>query len=254
MASSSSRARSKGWGTRDFDESDSKRIAGELAENLGRDHLASRRGAGGMKLTYVEGWRVIDIANKVFGFNGWSCSLLQCVTEFCEEDSRGRWKVSCSATVRVSLRDGTSHEDIGFGSAEGLKCRAKSLEKAKKQAVTDARKRVLRIFGNGLGNCVYNKVHVKEVQRGGRMSTAVRGSSSSASAKAAAKPTVAAIVAAMPPQPHPQPQPQRAVVSAPLPAAVDEFDEFDDGMSSSQLSKAMAQAENGEPQQKRLRT
>ncbi len=32
-----------------------------------------------------------------------------------------------------------------------------ALEKAKKEAVTDAIKRSLRIFGNSLGNCMYDK-------------------------------------------------------------------------------------------------
>lgn len=29
----------------------------------------------GPKLTYIEGWKVVDLANEVFGFNGWSTSV-----------------------------------------------------------------------------------------------------------------------------------------------------------------------------------
>ena len=203
-------ASGRGFGTRSFSAENSARIAEQLQLNLGRDHLASRRGAGGMKLTYVEGWRVIDLANSTFAFNGWSCKLLQCVTEFAEETSSGKWNVACSATVRVTLRDGTSHEDVGFGTAEGLRSRAASLEKAKKQAVTDARKRALRIFGNGMGNCIYNKKHVKEIQSTRRMTTAVRSNVDQLPTHAPA----AAVVAALPPQRRAQRSAPRAMAAA----------------------------------------
>ena len=39
---------------------------------------------------------------------------------------------SRSATVRVELKDGTYHEDIGYGVCEGMKSKALSLEKARK--------------------------------------------------------------------------------------------------------------------------
>jgi recombination DNA repair RAD52 pathway protein len=48
--------------------------------------------------------------------------------------------------MRVTLKDGTFHEDVGYGDAK-LKGKADSLEKARKQAVSDARKRALRLFG-----------------------------------------------------------------------------------------------------------
>jgi hypothetical protein len=38
-----------------------------------------------------------------------------------------------------------------------------AIENAKKEAVSDARKRALRIFGNALGNCIYDKEHIKKV-------------------------------------------------------------------------------------------
>lgn len=66
-----------------------------------------------------------------------------------------------SATVRVTLRDGSFHEDVGYGCAEGKK--ALALEKAKKEAATDALKRALRFFGDALGNCVYDKQYVRKI-------------------------------------------------------------------------------------------
>jgi hypothetical protein len=49
---------------------------------LGPEHLATRAGAGGGKLTYIEGWRVINLANEVFGFDGWSSEVKSLEVDF----------------------------------------------------------------------------------------------------------------------------------------------------------------------------
>ena len=41
-------------------------------------------------------------------------------------------------------KDGSYHEDVGYGVSEGLKSKALSLEKARKEAVTDGLKRALK--------------------------------------------------------------------------------------------------------------
>lgn len=41
-------------------------------------------------------------------------------------------------------QDGSYHEDVGYGVSEGLKSKALSLEKARKEAVTDGLKRALK--------------------------------------------------------------------------------------------------------------
>eukprot|EP01098_Paradermamoeba_levis_P004744 TRINITY_DN2021_c0_g1_i2.p1 TRINITY_DN2021_c0_g1~~TRINITY_DN2021_c0_g1_i2.p1 ORF type:complete len:337 (-),score=98.49 TRINITY_DN2021_c0_g1_i2:182-1192(-) len=61
------------------------------------------------------------------------------------------------------LKDGTFHEDVGYGCAENPK-KATAIEFAKKEAVSDARKRALRIFGSSLGNCLYDKEHLKKIK------------------------------------------------------------------------------------------
>lgn len=45
------------------------------------------------------------------------------------------------------IQDGAFHEDVGYGVSEGLKSKALSLEKARKEAVTDGMKRALRYWG-----------------------------------------------------------------------------------------------------------
>lgn len=54
---------------------------------------------------------------------------------------------------------------MGWGQADNVRSRGAALEKSQKQAVSDARKRALRIFGSYLGNCLYNKQHVSDVKR-----------------------------------------------------------------------------------------
>ena len=43
------------------------------------------------------------------------------------------------------FQDGAFHEDIGYGVSEGMKSKALSLEKARKEAVTDGMKRALKL-------------------------------------------------------------------------------------------------------------
>lgn len=44
------------------------------------------------------------------------------------EDGR-RWNCGVSAVVRVTLRDGIYHEDIGYGIAENIKSKGAALDK-----------------------------------------------------------------------------------------------------------------------------
>lgn len=50
--------------------------------------------------------------------------------------------------------------------AENVKSKGAALDKARKEAVTDATKRALRLFGNHLGNCCYDKDYLKEIKSG----------------------------------------------------------------------------------------
>ena len=55
-----------------------------------------------------------------------------------------KYYIGISAFVRVQLKDGAYHEDVGYGVSEGMRSKALSLEKARKEAVTDGLKRALR--------------------------------------------------------------------------------------------------------------
>jgi len=102
----------------------------------------------------------------VFGFNGWSSSIQNIQIDFVDENSQtGKISLGLSVIVRVTLKDGSYHEDIGYGQIENCKGKAAAFEKAKKEGTTDALKRTLRNFGNILGNCVYDKSYLAKVTK-----------------------------------------------------------------------------------------
>ncbi|KAF9446011.1 Rad52/22 double-strand break repair protein [Macrolepiota fuliginosa MF-IS2] len=136
----------------------------KLNQKLGPEYISQRQGPrGGPKLTYAEGWKIINLANEVFGFNGWSSNLVNVTTDFVDRNESGRYNVGVTAVVRVTLRDGVYHEDVGYGMAENSSSKGQALDKCKKEAVTDGLKRALRNFGNLMGNCLYDKAYTQEV-------------------------------------------------------------------------------------------
>lgn len=115
---------------------------------------------------YLTAEKCIGLANEVFGFNGWSSSIQNIQVDFADENPQTqRVSIGLSVIVRITLRDGTYHEDVGYGSIENAKSKAMGFEKAKKEGTTDAMKRTLRNFGNVLGNCIYDQDYVKQVTK-----------------------------------------------------------------------------------------
>lgn len=148
----------------EFSQRRRNKISEKLSRSLGPEYLSVRQGCGSAQLTYVEGWLVINIANKIFGFDGWSSKIKRFTREYMEMKD-GKINVGFSCCCRVTLKDGTYKEDVGFGSADSQKIKGLAIEKAKKEASTDALKRALRQFGNALGNCCYDKEFQKNVHK-----------------------------------------------------------------------------------------
>ncbi|PVI08001.1 hypothetical protein DM02DRAFT_622038 [Periconia macrospinosa] len=148
-----------------FSSEDAAMIQRRLNKQLGPEYISQRPGNGGGKVAYLEGNKAIALANEMFGFDGWSSSLGQVQVDFVDENAQnGKVCLGLSIVVRITLKSGTFHEDIGYGSIENGKGKAASFEKAKKEAATDGLKRALRTFGNALGNCLYDKDYLKKVQ------------------------------------------------------------------------------------------
>ena len=178
-----------------------------LETRLTKDEIATRDGGGAGKVSYIEAWRVIEKAQTIFGFNGWSSRILDIHKEYEDQNAQTqRWNVGYTCIIRVELKDGTFHDDVGFGSVHNERDRGKAIENARKEAVSDGVKRALRYFGAALGNCVYDKVHVKTAQ--------------AAPKKPAVPAATAAPLALPPPQAAAGPVPVAAAPGAAAPSGV----------------------------------
>jgi DNA repair and recombination protein RAD52 len=141
-------------------------LQSRLDKQLGPEYISSRPGAAGQKVHYLAAEKVINLANEIFGFNGWNSSVQNIQIDFVDEHPETKKiTLGLSVIVRVTLKDGTYHEDVGYGHIENCKGKAAAFEKAKKEGTTDALKRALRTFGNVLGNCVYDKEYVSKVTK-----------------------------------------------------------------------------------------
>lgn len=63
----------KPWGERLFEDGETVRRL--LETKLGAAHLAKRSGGGNMTYAFVESWKAIELANSIFGFDGWYLSI-----------------------------------------------------------------------------------------------------------------------------------------------------------------------------------
>lgn len=135
-----------------------------LNRKLGPEFISKRKGPGFSSIQYLEGWKAINLANDIFGFNGWCTELKEFKVDYID-DKHGSISLGLSCIVRVILKDGTYHEDIGYGSIENCKSKSMAFDKCKKEAVTDGMKRALRQFGNALGNCLYDKDFLQQITK-----------------------------------------------------------------------------------------
>ena len=130
-----------------------------LAYELDSSRIKSRL-KGNITLSYLEGFDILETANRVFGFGNWDYSTkLEVVSQ---EINQNQNNVICyKALVTIVVHD-TSHsklvsrEDVGFGTGIA-KTLADAHEGGAKEAVTDAIKRCFRSFGNQFGNSLYDK-------------------------------------------------------------------------------------------------
>jgi DNA repair and recombination protein RAD52 len=137
----------------------------QLAAPLNRNHVRSRT-QGGRGVSYIEGWRAIDEANRIFGHDGWTreTTEIKCVSERerkigKEPNTRDGWGVSYIAKVKVVAFAGdtiVTREGVGAGHGIDVDC-GQAHESAIKEAETDAMKRALMTFGNPFGLALYDK-------------------------------------------------------------------------------------------------
>ena len=131
-----------------------------LQSELSTDRIKVRDKAN-IKLSYLEGFDIIDTANSIFGFGGWAYTISS-LEQVSQEVNANQNVVICyKAIVKVDVYDidhstMISRQDVGFGTGVARSL-ADAHENSAKEAVTDALKRSLRSFGNQFGNSLYDK-------------------------------------------------------------------------------------------------
>ena len=131
-----------------------------LSSELSADRIKVRDKAN-IKLSYLEGFDIIDTANNIFGFGGWAYTISSLEQVSQEVNANQNVVVCYKAIVKVDVYDidhstMISRQDVGFGTGVA-KSLADAHENSAKEAVTDALKRSLRSFGNQFGNSLYDK-------------------------------------------------------------------------------------------------
>ena len=131
-----------------------------LSSELSADRIKVRDKAN-IKLSYLEGFDIIDTANSIFGFGGWAYTISSLEQVSQEVNANQNVVVCYKAIVKVDVYDINhstmiSRQDVGFGTGVARNL-ADAHENSAKEAVTDALKRSLRSFGNQFGNSLYDK-------------------------------------------------------------------------------------------------
>lgn len=145
----------------------------ELDSKIPRDVISERDGGGGRKLSYLEGWYVIDRLNKVVGQGNWSYETeeMRLVREGTIKDKYGNdvhtahyiAKVTLNARLSPGVEDRSLYSgwstfsDYGYGDGSDKNNPGKAHELAVKEAVTDAVKRCAKNLGMSLGLALYDK-------------------------------------------------------------------------------------------------
>lgn len=121
-----------------------------LSEALDPSRVAQVQVGGGRSAGYLKAYDVIETANRIFGFDGWSYRVIG--TPECNEAG------VYSAIVEVAAL-GVTRTDIGTNPLQGGQSgpQASHHEMSMKGAVSDALKRALRTFGAQFGNDLYEK-------------------------------------------------------------------------------------------------
>lgn len=126
-----------------------------LRQPLDRNRVNKRASGGGVQVSYLKGYDVIEAANRIFGFGRWGYDVLGVdLTNIPGENGEivGGYY---AARVRLTVAGCIPITEEGVCAvSEGKSPRAKidSHDMARKGAVTDAMKRALRIFGDQFGN------------------------------------------------------------------------------------------------------
>jgi recombination DNA repair RAD52 pathway protein len=139
-------------------------VVKDLDSDIPRKAIATREGGGRSKLSYLEGWYVIDRLNKVVGQGNWSYdSTVTLLHTGTNKNSRGEdvhsVHYSCRTLLVVRFPNGEQGQyvDYGYGDGSDKQNIGKAHELAIKESVTDALKRCAKNLGMSMGLALYDK-------------------------------------------------------------------------------------------------
>lgn len=66
----------------EYTAADIATLSSRLEKQLGPEYISSRVGPGGGRVYYLSADKCINLANEVFGFNGWSSSIQNVQIDF----------------------------------------------------------------------------------------------------------------------------------------------------------------------------
>lgn len=136
-----------------------------LGKALGPEFIADRQGPGGARLQYLKGGSAVQLANFIFGHDGWSSECRDRSHEVRREGEE--WIVDAVCTTRVTWwkpHQTVWHDGTGTGSKTSKRCKGEALDVAVKEAETDSLKRALKLFGEALGNCLYHQEYLSYIK------------------------------------------------------------------------------------------
>jgi recombination DNA repair RAD52 pathway protein len=95
-------------------------LQSRLDKQLGPEYVSSRQGPGGAKVHYLAAEKVINLANEVFGFNGWSSAIRDTTIDYVS--AKGLWRQTWINVMTV--RSGSKWQSIN-GSLHHCSCHIK---------------------------------------------------------------------------------------------------------------------------------
>jgi DNA recombination protein Rad52 len=138
-----------------FSDMQKASLAAPLASSL-----VKTRKQGGREVSYIEGWKAVEEANRIFGFDGWTRETVEikCVSEGERKIGKdGDTGYGVTYIVKVRIMVGNVCRE-GCGAGHGIdRDLGQAHESAIKEAETDAMKRALMTFGNPFGLALYDK-------------------------------------------------------------------------------------------------
>ncbi|XP_046753516.1 DNA repair protein RAD52 homolog [Diprion similis] len=102
---------------------------------------------------------LISMANEIFGENEWNHTVTNQTLDFVEYTAN-KYHVGCAAFVKVQLRDGTIHEDLGYSNSEGPN-KGVVIFSARTGSITNALKNTLLCFGGDITSKIRNYIKTK---------------------------------------------------------------------------------------------